>query len=70
MSTQEFTALPLFSTVMSFMPGPNTTLLKALAGNFGWRHALRFIVAVRTQSTLMMRASGRPFVSTCSMLTT
>ena len=58
MSTQEFTALLLFATAMSFTPGPNTTLSTALAANFGLRRALRFIVAVPTGWTLMMLASG------------
>jgi len=58
MSTQEFTALLLFATAMSFTPGPNTTLSTALAANFGLRRTLHFIVAVPTGWTLMMLASG------------
>lgn len=58
MSTQEFTALLLFATAMSFTPGPNTTLSTALAANFGLRRTLGFIVAVPTGWTLMMLASG------------
>jgi threonine/homoserine/homoserine lactone efflux protein len=58
MSTQEFTALLLFATAMSFTPGPNTTLSTALAANFGLRRALGFIVAVPTGWTLMMLACG------------
>lgn len=58
MSTEEFSALLLFATAMSFTPGPNTTLSAALAANFGLRRALAFIVAVPTGWTLMMLASG------------
>ena len=46
MSGPEFTALLLFATVMSFTPGPNTTLAAALAANHGLRHAMRFVLAV------------------------
>ncbi len=46
MSLQEFTALLLLGTAMSFSPGPNTTLSTALAANHGLRHALRFVCAV------------------------
>jgi threonine/homoserine/homoserine lactone efflux protein len=58
MSTEEFSALLLFATAMSFTPGPNTTLSAALAANFGLRGALGFIVAVPTGWTLMMLACG------------
>jgi threonine/homoserine/homoserine lactone efflux protein len=46
MTLQEFTALLLLGTAMSFSPGPNTTLSTALAANHGLRHALRFVCAV------------------------
>lgn len=46
MTAQEFTALLLLGTAMSFSPGPNTTLSTALAANYGLRHALRFVCAV------------------------
>jgi threonine/homoserine/homoserine lactone efflux protein len=46
MSWQEFTALLILGTVMSFSPGPNTTLSTALAANHGLRHAMRFVCAV------------------------
>ncbi len=46
MSWQEFTALLILGTAMSFSPGPNTTLSTALAANHGLRHALRFVCAV------------------------
>jgi threonine/homoserine/homoserine lactone efflux protein len=38
MSAQECFALLVFAAVMTFTPGPNTTLSTALAVNFGlWR---------------------------------
>jgi threonine/homoserine/homoserine lactone efflux protein len=46
------------ATLMSFTPGPNTTLSAALAANHGLPAALRFIVAVPVGWTLMMLASG------------
>ena len=46
MNWQEFTALLVLATAMSFTPGPNTTLSTALAANHGLRHALPFICAV------------------------
>lgn len=46
MNWQEFTALLVLATAMSFTPGPNTTLSTALAANHGLRHALPFIFAV------------------------
>jgi threonine/homoserine/homoserine lactone efflux protein len=46
MNWQEFTALLILGTAMSFSPGPNTTLSTALAANYGLRHALRFVCAV------------------------
>ena len=56
MSTDEFAALLIFATAMSFTPGPNTLLSTALAANFGWRHAWRFVVAVPAGWTVMMLA--------------
>lgn len=58
MSTEEFAALLVFATAMSFTPGPNTMLSTALAANFGLRRALRFIVAVPAGWTLIMLACG------------
>ncbi len=58
MSATEITALLLFCAAMSFSPGPNTTLVTALAANRGLRHALPFCVAVPTGWILMMLASG------------
>jgi threonine/homoserine/homoserine lactone efflux protein len=46
MNGQEFTALLMLATAMSFSPGPNTTLSTALAANHGLRHAMRFVWAV------------------------
>ena len=46
MSWQEFTALFVFCTAMSFSPGPNTTLSTALAANYGLRRAMPFVCAV------------------------
>jgi threonine/homoserine/homoserine lactone efflux protein len=46
MNAQEFTALLVLGTAMSFSPGPNTTLSTALAANYGLRHAMRFVCAV------------------------
>jgi threonine/homoserine/homoserine lactone efflux protein len=58
MSWQEFAALLLFCTAMSFSPGPNTTLSTALAANGGLPRALRFCLAVPAGWTLIMLASG------------
>ncbi|MFT4269088.1 MAG: LysE family translocator [Xenophilus sp.] len=46
MEWQEFTALLVLATAMSFSPGPNTTLATALAANGGLRGAMRFVLAV------------------------
>ncbi len=46
MSWQEFTALLVLGTAMSFSPGPNTTLSTALAANRGLRGAMHFVCAV------------------------
>jgi len=46
MNWQEFTALLMLATAMSFSPGPNTTLSTALAANHGLRRALPFVCAV------------------------
>ena len=40
MNWQEFTALLVLATAMSFTPGPNTTLSTALAANHGLRRAV------------------------------
>ena len=46
MNWQEFTALLILATAMSFTPGPNTTLSTALAANHGLRRAMPFVCAV------------------------
>ncbi|MBC7703232.1 MAG: LysE family translocator [Rhodoferax sp.] len=58
MSATELTALLVFCAAMSFSPGPNTTLVTALAANRGMRHALLFCVAVPAGWTVMMLACG------------
>lgn len=40
MTTVEFTALMVLTTVASFTPGPNTTLATALAANLGLKRSL------------------------------
>ena len=54
MNWQEFTALLVLATAMSFSPGPNTTLSTALAANGGLTRAMRFIVAVPVGWTLLL----------------
>lgn len=46
MNWQEFTALLVLATAMSFTPGPNTTLSTALAANHGLGRAMPFVCAV------------------------
>ena len=46
MNWQEFTALLVLATAMSFSPGPNTTLAAALAANHGLRRAMPFVCSV------------------------
>jgi threonine/homoserine/homoserine lactone efflux protein len=46
MPVQEFTALLMLMTAMSFSPGPNTTLSTALAANHGLRRSMGFVLAV------------------------
>ena len=46
MNWQEFTALLVLATAMSFSPGPNTMLSTTLAANHGLRLALPFICSV------------------------
>lgn len=58
MSPQEFLALLVLATAMSFTPGPNTTLSTALAANGGLRRALRFCLAVPAGWTLLMLVCG------------
>ena len=60
MNWQEFTALLVLATAMSFTPGPNTTLSTALAANGGLRAAMRFVVAVPVgwSALLLLTAAG------------
>lgn len=58
MPAQEFAALLLFATAMTFSPGPNTTLSTALAANFGLRRALPFCLAVPAGWSLLMLLCG------------
>ena len=44
MNWQDFTALLVLATAMSFSPGPNTTLSTALAANGGLPRAMRFVI--------------------------
>ena len=46
MNWQEFSALLVLATAMSFSPGPNTTLSTALGANYGLRRAMPFVCAV------------------------
>ena len=46
MNWQEFIALVVLATAMSFTPGPNTTLSTALAANYGLRRTMFFVCAV------------------------
>ena len=54
MNWQEFTALLVLATAMSFSPGPNTALSTAIAANSGLRRAMRFIVAVPVGWSLLL----------------
>ncbi|HYP81739.1 LysE family translocator [Variovorax sp.] len=54
MTWQEFTALLVLATAMSFSPGPNTTLSTALAANGGMPRAMRFVLAVPVGWTLLL----------------
>ncbi len=54
MNGQEFTALLVLATAMSFSPGPNTTLSTTLAANGGLRRAMRFVIAVPVGWSLLL----------------
>ena len=54
MNWQDFTALLVLATAMSFSPGPNTTLSTALAANGGLPRAMRFVLAVPVGWTLLL----------------
>ena len=46
MNWQEFTALLVLGTAMSFSPGPNNTLSATLAANYGLRRTMPFVSSV------------------------
>jgi threonine/homoserine/homoserine lactone efflux protein len=46
MNWQDFTALLILTTAMSFSPGPNNTLAATLGANYGLRRAMPFVWAV------------------------
>ncbi len=54
MNWQEFTALLVLATAMSFSPGPNTTLSTALGANGGLPRAMRFVLAVPVGWTALL----------------
>jgi len=54
MNWQEFTALLVLATAMSFSPGPNTTLSTTLAANGGLPRAMRFVIAVPVGWSLLL----------------
>ena len=54
MTWQEFMALLVLATAMSFSPGPNTTLSTALAANGGLPRAMRFVLAVPIGWTVLL----------------
>ncbi len=58
MNWQEFTALLVLATAMSFSPGPNTTLSTALAANGGLGRAMRFVIAVPVGWSLLLLLSA------------
>ena len=58
MTRAELLALLALCTVISFSPGPNTTLSTALAANHGLKRALRFCLAVPAGWTLLLLACG------------
>jgi threonine/homoserine/homoserine lactone efflux protein len=58
MNWQEFTALLVLATAMSFSPGPNTTLSTALGAQGGLPRAMRFVVAVPVGWTLLLALSA------------
>jgi threonine/homoserine/homoserine lactone efflux protein len=56
MTLQEFTALLILATAMSFTPGPNTTLSTALAANLGLKRVMPFVCAVPVGWGLLLSA--------------
>ena len=58
MDWQEFTALLVLATAMSFTPGPNTTLAATLGANGGMARALLFVCAVPVGWSLLLLVSA------------
>lgn len=58
MSWQEFTALLVLATAMSFSPGPNTTLAAAMAANGGLRRTMPFVCSVPVGWSLLLALSA------------
>ena len=58
MNADEFGALLVLATAMSFTPGPNTTLSTALAVNHGLRAALPFCLAVPAGWSVLLLLCG------------
>lgn len=58
MNWQEFTALLVLATAMSFSPGPNTTLSTALAANGGLARAMPFVISVPVGWSLLLLFSA------------
>ena len=54
MNWQEFTALLVLATAMSFSPGPNNTLSATLAANYGLRRTMPFVSSVPIGWGLML----------------
>ncbi len=54
MNWQEFSALLVLATAMSFSPGPNTTLAAAMAANSGLGRTMRFVCGVPVGWTLLL----------------
>ena len=58
MNWQEFTALLVLATAMSFSPGPNTTRTSALGANHGLRRAMPFVCALPVGWGVMLGLCG------------
>ncbi|VWX58342.1 Threonine/homoserine/homoserine lactone efflux protein [Burkholderiales bacterium 8X] len=58
MNWQEFTALLVLASAMSFSPGPNTTLSTTLAANRGLRGAMPFVLAVPIGWSMLLLLSA------------
>lgn len=58
MNWQEFTALLILATTMTFSPGPNTAMSTALGANHGLRRALPFVCAVPVDWGVLLGVCG------------